>query len=57
MEKQTKDLLIIMPAYSEEDCIGDFLERLRGPGKDGERPDIVLGPQFLEGESPSPSPC
>ena len=28
MEKRKKDLLIIMPAYNEEACIGSFLEQL-----------------------------
>lgn len=31
MEKQTKDLLIIMPAYNEEECIGKFLDQLEKP--------------------------
>lgn len=32
MEKRTKDLLIIMPAYNEEVCIGNFLEQMAVPG-------------------------
>ena len=31
MEKQRKDLLIIMPAYNEEACIGRFLEQMEAP--------------------------
>ena len=31
MEKRRKDLLIIMPAYNEEACIGIFLEQLEVP--------------------------
>lgn len=31
MEKRKKDLLIIMPAYNEEACIGRFLEQLEIP--------------------------
>ena len=31
MEKRTKDLLIISPAYNEEESIGAFLERLEAP--------------------------
>ena len=31
MEKRRKDLLIIMPAYNEEACIGRFLEQLETP--------------------------
>lgn len=31
MEKRRKDLLIVMPAYNEEACIGRFLEQLEAP--------------------------
>ena len=31
MEKPTKELLLIMPAYNEEACIGKFLEQLEAP--------------------------
>ena len=31
MNKRTKDVLIIMPAYNEEACIGKFLDQLEAP--------------------------
>lgn len=32
MEKQIKELLVIMPAYNEAECIGAFLDRLEAAG-------------------------
>lgn len=42
MEKRTKDLLIIMPAYNEEACIGRFLEQMEAPEISGIADILVI---------------
>lgn len=42
MEKQRKDLLIIMPAYNEAACIGRFLEQLEAPEFTGVADILVI---------------
>lgn len=39
---RTKDLLIIIPAYNEEDCLGSFLEQLEAPEITGVADILVI---------------
>lgn len=42
MKNNAKDLLIIMPAYNEEDCLGNFLEQLKAPEITGVADILVI---------------
>ena len=42
MGKREKDLLIIMPAYNEQECIGRFLEQLKNPEIDSVADILVI---------------
>ena len=49
MEKRTKELLVIMPAYNEEACIGGFLEQLEAPEISGIADILVINDGSSDG--------